>query len=140
MILTALAKSVDAKHTLVGRHLELSSQVMALQARHGDRTAQAALAAARKEVYGPDAVRALGNYGVHLRDARVRVEESIRTLEMELAAYGVGIGVGHKAEGEMGIGGDMQKEKTMREVARVYRDMGRQIEEVGADLERLNAG
>ena len=124
----------------MSRHLELSSQLVALQARHGDRTAHAALTAARKEVYGPDAVRALGNYGVHLRDARARVEESIRTLEMDLAAYGVCIGVGHKVEVGMGVGGDPQKEKTMREIARVYQDMGRQIEEVRADLERLKAG
>jgi hypothetical protein len=29
------------------------------------------------------------------------------------------------------------KEKVMREMARVYRDMGRQVKEVRGDLERL---
>ncbi|KAJ2894051.1 hypothetical protein MKZ38_007968 [Zalerion maritima] len=127
-ILVALSKSLDAKHTIVSRYLELSAQVMSLESRLGESAATHALGSARKTVYTPQAVSALKRYSIHLRDARGRVEESIRTLEMELASYGVG------------VEGREQKERTMKEVARVYRDMGRQIEEVGADLDRLKGG
>lgn len=59
----------------------------------------------------------------------------------ELEGYGVDMGGdadGHAdgEERERGVG----KEKTMREMARVYREMGRQVDEVKADLERLGRG
>ncbi|CRK18052.1 hypothetical protein BN1708_012224 [Verticillium longisporum] len=74
-----------------------------------------------------ETVSALTNYGVHLRDARVRVEESIRRLEMELEGYGVGAQRGQA----------QAQEGRMREMARVYRAMEREIDEVKKDLKRL---
>lgn len=130
-VLALLARSLDAKHTLVARHLELSSHVVALEAQREDVAAQNVRAKAQETVYAPEAVRALQAYAHHLHDAKTRAEEGVRALTTELAAYGAcveGIEVG---------GGDSSKEKKMREVARVYKDMGKQIEEVRTDLERL---
>ncbi|RBQ84227.1 hypothetical protein VDGD_01257 [Verticillium dahliae] len=79
------------------------------------------------DVYTPETVSALTNYGVHLRDARVRVEESIRRLEMELEGYGVGAQRGQA----------QAQEGRMREMARVYRAMEREMDEVKKDLKRL---
>jgi N-acetyl-anhydromuramyl-L-alanine amidase AmpD len=81
-----------------------------------------------KEIYTPETVAALHNYGAHLKDAKSRTAERVRSLEDELAEYGVGVQGG---EG---------KEKTMREMAKVYREMRRQVDDVQVDLERLQKG
>lgn len=94
--------------------------------------AEGALWRARQVVYAPEAARALAAYARHLKDGKARLRESIRGLEVELREYGVQTEEG-RARGERERG----KERTMREIARVYRDMEGQIEDVRADLERL---
>jgi hypothetical protein len=86
------------------------------------------------EVYPEKATRALQNYADHLRDSRLRLSEGIRGLKRELEAYGMGSGEGLDEEDEASRAG---KQRTMKEMARVYRDMERQVAEVRADLERL---
>jgi hypothetical protein len=58
----------------------------------------------------------------------MRGEERIRGLQAELGEYGVG------------VDGGETKERKMREMSRVYRDMARQMDEVKRDLDRLNQG
>jgi arylsulfatase A-like enzyme len=58
----------------------------------------------------------------------MRSEERVRGLAAELQDYGVG------------VEGGESKEKKMREMARVYRDMIRQMDDAGKDLDRLNQG
>lgn len=82
----------------------------------------------RRDVYDSQAIEALRNYAAHLRDAKVRAEERLRGLRTELAEYGVGV------EGGEG------KERMMREMARVWRDMGRQMKDTKGDLDRLQRG
>lgn len=82
----------------------------------------------KEQVYTPDAIRALERYAEHLRDAKYRVGEDIRGLRGMLGCYGV-----DEEEGR----GDEGKERVMREMARVYREMGQQMEEIRGDLERL---
>jgi hypothetical protein len=93
-----------------------------------------------REVYTPRAAAALGRYAAHLRDARARAREEIGGLEEELGRYGVVVDRDRDGDSDGTRGrerGNEAKERTMREMARVYRDMERQIEEVRADLERL---
>jgi len=105
-----------------------------LAAQRQETEAETALWQARRDVYTPEVSRALGNYMSHLRDARGRLGESIRNLMAELEAYGVE----ERNSQSQGEGrGRIAKEKTMREMARVYKEMGRQVDEVKADLERL---
>lgn len=125
---TACARALEAKHGGVARSLELRAGAVSVGARRGAAEVGAALWAARAEVYKPEAVAALAAYARHLKDGRARLGENIRSLEGELRAYGVGT----EADDE-----DTGKERTMKEMARVYRDMERQIEEVRTDLERL---
>jgi hypothetical protein len=82
----------------------------------------------RRDVYDKQAIQALRTYGAHLRDARVRTEERVRGLKAELGEYGVGV------EGGEG------KERVMREMARVYGQMGRQMQDTKGDLDRLRRG
>ncbi|KAH7146537.1 hypothetical protein EDB81DRAFT_496156 [Dactylonectria macrodidyma] len=126
--LSHLVRALEAKHGVVARSLELRAAEVSLQAQRHDADAALSVAAVRRDVYTPEALVALKNYAAHLRDARIRGEERIRGLKAELGEYGVGIDGG---EG---------KQKKMKEMSRVYRDMERQMDEVRGDLERLNHG
>lgn len=75
-------------------------------------------------------MRALGVYAEHLRDGRSRLAQREKEAQRELGRYGVG-----RREDE--DGDRAGKEKVMREVARVYGEMGKEVEEVRRDLERL---
>ncbi|KAK0642915.1 hypothetical protein B0T16DRAFT_376397 [Cercophora newfieldiana] len=130
--LAHLLRSLEAKHGPIARSLEFRATEVALTAQRQETEAQTALWQARRDTYTPEVSKALRNYAAHLRDARGRLGEAIRTLQGELEEYGVQEG-GSGREG----GGKPGKERTMREMARVYREMGRQVDEVKADLERL---
>lgn len=131
-VLSQLLRSLEAKHGPIARSLEFRASEAALTAQRQEAEAETALWLARRDTYTPEAARALANYASHLKDAKARLNEAIHTLKGELEAYGVDAGEGSTAD--RGEGG---KEKVMREMARVYRDMGRQVEEVRGDLERL---
>ena len=73
---------------------------------------------------------------MHLRDGKGRLREGVKHLASELAGYGVDFEE-RDGLGRRGSVKDRGKEWTMREMARVYREMGRQVEEVRGDLERL---
>ncbi|KAF5007323.1 hypothetical protein FDECE_6333 [Fusarium decemcellulare] len=126
--LSLLIRALEAKHGVVARSLELRAAEVSLHARRHDADAAIAAASVRRTVYSPEAIAALRNYAAHLRDARIRGEERIRGLTAELGEYGVGV------DGREG------KERKMREMSRVYREMGRQMDEVRGDLERLHQG
>lgn len=79
-------------------------------------------------MYSPEAIAALQSYASHLKDAKTRAEERLKGLIAELEEYGVGI------EGKEG------KAKAIQEMARVYREMGKQMEDTKEDLDRLRKG
>jgi len=126
--LDLLIRALESKHSNLARNLELRAAEIALSAAKQEAQAMALLGAVGRGVYRPEVVEALGRYAGHLRDGKGRLREEIRGLEGELGRYGVDV-----VEGE----GDGGKERAMREMARVYRDMFRQVEEVRGDLERL---
>lgn len=135
-VLAQLLRSLEAKHGPIARSLEFRATEAALTAQRQEAEAETALWLARRDTYTPEAARALANYGSHLRDAKARLSEAIHTLKSELEAYGVrAVTEGDTAADGGGKPGG--KEKFMREMARVYRDMSRQMEEVRGDLERL---
>ncbi|KAK4236956.1 hypothetical protein C8A03DRAFT_16441 [Achaetomium macrosporum] len=146
-VLSQLLRALEAKHGPVARSLEFRATEAALTAQRQQAEAELALWLARRETYTPEAAQALRNYANHLRDAKGRLNEAVNALRVELEAYGVTITdsdeVAGGAEGKRGRrgggggAGGKDKEKVMREMARVYRDMGRQVEEVRGDLERL---
>ncbi|KAF4981797.1 hypothetical protein FZEAL_2470 [Fusarium zealandicum] len=123
-----LIRALEAKHGVVARSLELRAAEVSLQAARHDADAAISAVSVRRAVYTPEAIAALKNYGAHLRDAKNRGEERIRGLTAELQDYGIGVDGG---EG---------KERKLREMSRVYREMTRQMEDVRGDLERLHQG
>ena len=81
-----------------------------------------------KLVYTPEVVDALRRYKENLRDARDRLSDRKKQAERALWGYGVG-----RREGE----GGREKEKIMKEIARVYGELSREVREVGRDVDRL---
>ncbi|KAF7554191.1 hypothetical protein G7046_g6881 [Stylonectria norvegica] len=126
--MTYLIRTLELKHGVIARSLELRASEVSLSAQRHQADAEQTLWSVRREVYTPEVVAALKNYAAHLRDAKVRGEERVRGLKAELGEYGVG------------VEGGESKEKMMREMARVYREMVRQVDDVKGDLERLNKG
>lgn len=126
--LILLIRSLEAKHGGVARSLEFRAADVSLEAQFGQVNAETALWNVRKDVYSPEVREALRNYANHLRDGQRRLAEAARTTRAELVDYGIAI------DGEAG---DARKERAMREAARAYRDMSRQVEDAQRDLSRL---
>ncbi|KAI1761604.1 hypothetical protein GGR53DRAFT_21867 [Hypoxylon sp. FL1150] len=130
--LVQLLRVLESKHGPAARSAALRAEEAGLEAQTWGVAAEALLWDARRTVYPAEARRALGNYKRHLGDARMRVADAVRVREAELGDYGVGVGVG-----ETGGAEEASKERTMREMARVWREMEERLEEVRADLDRL---
>ncbi|KAI1406840.1 hypothetical protein F5Y13DRAFT_176226 [Hypoxylon sp. FL1857] len=124
-----LIRVLESKHGPAARSAELRAADAGLETQVWALAAEALLWDARRTVYPPEAQRALANYRRHLGDARMRLADAIRVREIELEDYGVSI-----VEGEVG---DEAKERTMREMARVWREMETRLNEVRGDLDRL---
>lgn len=122
--LAHLVRSLETKHGVAARSLELRASDLSLQAQRTELDVSKASHTINQEMYSAEAVSALQNYLAHLKDAGIRAAERVRGLQAELAEYGVGVG-------------DESKEKTMREMARVYREMESQMEDLKRDIDRL---
>lgn len=127
-MLASLIRCLEAKHGPVARSVELDAASIALQAQRLETDGQSALWALRKEIYSPEAVAALRRYAAHLKDAKTRADERLKGLAAELGEYGVG------------VQGGEDKEKLMREMARVHRQMAKEIKDAKVDLDRLRRG
>ncbi|KAI1343651.1 hypothetical protein F5Y15DRAFT_426248 [Xylariaceae sp. FL0016] len=127
-LLARLLRLLDTKHGPAARSAVLRAQHGALSARTLALASEALLWDARATVYPLEARRALGHYQRHLRDATMRLGDGIRVREAELRDYGV------RADPSEG---DRDKERTMREMGRVWREMEGRLREVRGDLDRL---
>ena len=81
-----------------------------------------------KMVYTDQVKNALQEYVRSLRDGRERLRERKKGAERVLWGYGVG-----RTDEE----GGLEKEKVMREIARVYGELVKEGAEVRRDVERL---
>jgi hypothetical protein len=92
----------------------------------------------RAQLYPPEGQTALNNYQRHLRDAQMQLSNKLRTRELELGEYGVFISA---EEGGLGIGrADELKERKLREMARVWKEMEHRLKDINRDLKRLSRG
>jgi hypothetical protein len=110
------------KHGQLARSIKSKSELLCADAKQEELNAKIVNLTARNTIYTPEVSGALANYKEQLRDGRARLRQRQKDAEKELERYGVG------REG---------KERVMREIARVYGEMGRQIWEVRKDMERL---
>ncbi|KAI0846505.1 hypothetical protein F5Y00DRAFT_264507 [Daldinia vernicosa] len=131
-ILAQLIRVLESKHGPAARSAELRAEEANLSVRVWALAAEALLWDTRRAVYPPEARRALTNYKRHLGDARMRLADTLRVRQAELQDYGVMLAEKGKRGGEQS-----NKERTMREMARVWREMESRLNEVKGDLDRL---
>lgn len=140
--LAVLLRALEAKHGPVSTSCELR----AVEARQGAQAralaSEALLWETRRQAYPPEARAALASYRQHLRDAGRRLEDGARVREAELADYGV-VDSGRRdsrlpgRERRATLTVDKNKERTMREMARLWREMETRLREIRCDLNRL---
>ncbi|KAI3317555.1 hypothetical protein HD806DRAFT_362864 [Xylariaceae sp. AK1471] len=147
--LTLLLRTLEAKHGHAAKSSELRAAEVSQEAQNWAIAAEALLWETRQLAYPPEARTALANYRQHLRDAGRRLEDGTRVREAELADYGVDVTQANinkrdKRTSLIGLRGrersktvDGNKERTMREMARVWREMETRLQEIQGDLKRL---
>lgn len=136
--LSTLLRVIEAKQGgPIARSLELRASEVAVDAQIlGTLETPQAVASAYKAVYPPEASAALQNYAAHLQDSKMRLQEILRERKALLNEYGVDVDA-IEAQGAQGAQAD--DSRAMREMARVYREMGQQVQDVKGDLARLGA-
>ncbi|KAI1434040.1 hypothetical protein GGR50DRAFT_450258 [Xylaria sp. CBS 124048] len=142
--LTLLLNALEAKHGPVAKSSELRALAAATDAQTWATAAEALLWEMRQMVYPPDARAALVNYRQHLRDAGRRLEDGALVREVELADYGVAVDASSSASQDVrshrrgrSRAADENKERTLREMARIWREMETRLREIQGDLHRL---
>ncbi|KAK3493434.1 hypothetical protein B0T13DRAFT_51769 [Neurospora crassa] len=148
---TLLIKTLEAKHGPIARSLEFKASETALLAEKAEKESGLAVLGVKREVYTPEVKRALRECKEWLVGEQERIRGEIERGEEVLGGYGVEVHIeeegggygggegegGGKEGGNRKRGGDAEKEKVMREIARVYAQMEREVEVVRRDLERL---
>ncbi|KAL7785150.1 hypothetical protein V8C37DRAFT_394716 [Trichoderma ceciliae] len=127
--LTCLVRSLEAKHGVIARSLELRASDISLEAQRAEKQAEQMMWKLRKEVYTPESISALQHYVTHLKDANVRITERVRKLQVDLEAHG------EYSQDE--TGDDQEEERTSRDAPEMYKDVGKRVEDAKRDLDRL---
>ncbi|RAL64440.1 hypothetical protein DID88_001916 [Monilinia fructigena] len=113
-----------SKHGPLTRHTTTKISLLSLQSRTLSHELQLKYLQGEKIIYDERTTEALQNYLRELRGGRERLKERVKLKERDLWGYGVG-----REDGG--------KERVMREIARVFRELSGEIEEVKRDVERL---
>lgn len=112
-------------HGVVARHVKAKAEVLGLGAQLVALEGREKRERGDRAVYSDVVKDALGNYERGLKDGRERLGERERDAKRVLWGYGVG-----REEGS-------DKEKVLKEIARVYGELKREIREVERDVGRL---
>ncbi|KAI0966119.1 hypothetical protein F4678DRAFT_466909 [Xylaria arbuscula] len=149
--LALVLRALEAKHDTAATSSELRAAQASQEAQNWFIASEALLWETRYMIYPPEARAALVHYRQHLRDAGRRLEDGSRVREAELADYGVEVDNNNRRDSLIaGVQGrlprgrarratmaDENKERTMREMARVWREMEGRLREIQGDLHRL---
>ncbi|KAI1419437.1 hypothetical protein F5Y12DRAFT_249289 [Xylaria sp. FL1777] len=141
--LTLVLRALETKHDLVATSSELRATEAYQEALAWAMAAEALLWDTRHLTYPRPARVALVHYRQHLRDAGRRLEDGTRVRVAELADYGVDVdGRDSLASGRPRGRGrratvDENKERVMRDMARLWREMESRLQEIQGDLHRL---
>ncbi|KOS22767.1 Uncharacterized protein ESCO_003708 [Escovopsis weberi] len=125
--LTLLVRSLEAKHGVVARSLELHATDISLQAQIAEKSTELKLWKLRRQFYTPDVVSALQNYMTRLRDTRFRASDAVRALRAELERHGAAAPDTEDASGD-----DAQQQR-----GRTHRDMDQLMGDLERDADRL---
>lgn len=140
-----LLPALESKHGIATTNTTLRAERVAAEAQTWNLAVAALMSDVVNIIYPPEARAALGNYSRHLAQGKMRVLDTARVRVAELEDYGVdvrtlgieGVEGGRGSRGGGGGGGDENKEKVMREIAKVWKEMEGRMGEVRRDLKRL---
>ncbi|KAK8040196.1 hypothetical protein PG993_008607 [Apiospora rasikravindrae] len=135
--LAILVRALEAKHGPAAHSTALRSQRACLEAALWAASLRLLLVETKGRVYPQGSGGALRNYRRHLRDAQMRLEDASRVRERELEDYGVLVRPGKEEEDSDDENEMSTKERRMREMARIWREMEGRLVEIQADLDRL---
>ncbi|KAL7929133.1 hypothetical protein V8C35DRAFT_316319 [Trichoderma chlorosporum] len=127
--LTCLVRSLEAKHGVIARSLELRASDISLEAQRAEKQAEQAMWKLRKEVYTPESISALQHYVSHLKDANARISERARKLQADLES--------HDEQSRSESTQDDDDDRSSRGVPALYKDVGKRVEEAKRDMDRL---
>ncbi|KAL7820552.1 hypothetical protein V8C44DRAFT_354664 [Trichoderma aethiopicum] len=127
--LTCLVRTLEAKHGVIARSLELRASDVSLEAQRAEKMAEQALWRLRREVYTPESAAALQRYGAHLKEANERIAERARRLQDELDAND-----GRSSRGDA-VHDDDDDHDGRGPVA--YADGGKRVDDAQRDMNRL---
>lgn len=131
--LTCLVRTLEAKHGVIARSLELRASDVSLDAQRAEKQAEQTLLKLRKEVYTPESISALQHYVTHLKDANTRVAEKVRDLQVDLEAYDDEDSQDEMEESLEEEGGGLSE----YEHGGDYQDEGQHVEDTERDMDRL---
>lgn len=135
--LTCLVRTLEAKHGVIARSLELRASDVSLEAQRAEKLAEQALWKLRRDVYSPESAAALQRYGAHLKDANARIAERARRLQAELDARdGHSRGDLHHHHHDDGDDDD-EGRVSSRQAAVGYFDNGKHVDDAQRDMDRL---
>ncbi|KAK0118462.1 hypothetical protein ONS95_012747 [Cadophora gregata] len=115
----------QSTHGSLSRYIKARSEYLSLKAAQVLYEARAKRDRGERVVYTEEVRSALENYVGELRGGRERGRERRAQAERTLWGYGIG-----REDGE-------EKERILREIARVYGELSKEVEEVGRDVQRL---
>jgi hypothetical protein len=127
--LTCLVRSLEAKHGVIARSLELRASDISLEAQRAEKQAEQAMWKFRKDVYTPESISALQHYATHLKDANARVTEKVRSLQADLEA--------HEEDSQDESVDSQEEEGASRDGSGAYKDVGQRVEDAKRDMDRL---
>ncbi|KAL6879600.1 hypothetical protein HDV57DRAFT_114081 [Trichoderma longibrachiatum] len=129
--LTCLVRTLEAKHGVIARSLELRASDVSLEAQRAEKLAEQALWRLRREVYTPESAVALQRYGAHLKDANERIAERARRLQDELDAND-----GRSSRGDLQHDDEHDVDVEGRGPV-AYADGGKRVDDAQRDINRL---
>jgi hypothetical protein len=131
--LTCLVRTLEAKHGVIARSLELRASDISLDAQRAEKQAEQTMLKLRKEVYTPESISALQHYVTHLKDANTRVAEKVRNLQVDLEAYDDDEESEEEFDESLGDEGGGLSEVEHGD----YQDEGQHVEHTQRDMDRL---
>ncbi|KAH8130765.1 hypothetical protein ACSS6W_006836 [Trichoderma asperelloides] len=137
--LTCLVRTLEAKHGVIARSLELRASDISLDAQRAEKQAEQTMLKLRKEVYTPESISALQNYVTHLKNANTRVAEKVRDLQVDLQAYDDEDDDEEEEEDSQDEMGESQEEEggSSEDGHGDYKDEGQHVEDTKRDMDRL---
>ncbi|EHK45491.1 hypothetical protein TRIATDRAFT_138671 [Trichoderma atroviride IMI 206040] len=131
--LTCLVRTLEAKHGVIARSLELRASDISLDAQRAEKQAEQTMLKLRKEVYTAESISALQHYVTHLKDANTRVAEKVRDLQVDLEAYDDEDSLDEMDESLEEEGGGLSEVEHGGD----YQDEGQHVEDTERDMDRL---